>query len=49
VKVMGFDELLLENAEIDVKSFKGVVWLSGFVSTEADIKEGGRLHAALRV
>ena len=39
VKTAVFNEPSLKSAEINVETFKGVVQLSGFVSTEADIKK----------
>lgn len=37
VKAMLFDEPNLRSGQINVETFKGVVQLSGFVSTQADI------------
>ncbi len=37
VKAAIFDEPSLKSAEINVETFKGIVQLSGFVSSEADI------------
>ena len=37
VKTAIFNEPALKSAEINVETFKGVVQLSGFVSSEADI------------
>lgn len=39
VKAAVFQEPSLKSAEINVETFKGVVQLSGFVSTEADIQK----------
>lgn len=39
VKTAVFNEPSLKSAEINVETFKGVVQLSGFVSTEAGIKK----------
>lgn len=39
VKAAVFNEPSLKSAEINVETFKGVVQLSGFVSTEADIRK----------
>lgn len=39
VKAAIFNESSLKSAEINVETFKGVVQLSGFVSTEADISK----------
>ena len=49
VKAAIFNEPSLKSAEINVETFKGVVQLSGFVSTQADIKRRSKLHAASRV
>lgn len=37
VKAMIFDEPTLKSSEINVETFKGVVQLSGFVNSRADI------------
>ena len=37
VKAMIFDEPTLKSSEINVETFKGVVQLSGFVSSQANI------------
>ena len=37
VKAMLFDESTLKSGEINVETFKGVVQLSGFVSSQANI------------
>ncbi len=39
VKAAVLDEPSLKSAEINVETFKGVVQLSGFVSSEADINK----------
>lgn len=39
VKAMLFDEPNLRSGQINVETFKGVVQLSGFVSTQADINK----------
>ena len=39
VKAAIFDEPSLKSAEINVETFKGVVQLSGFVSSRADINK----------
>ncbi len=39
VKAAIFNEPMLKSAEINVETFKGVVQLSGFVSSEADVKK----------
>jgi osmotically-inducible protein OsmY len=39
VKALIFDEPTLKSAEINVETFKGVVQLSGFVNSQADINK----------
>ena len=39
VKAAVFNEPSLQSAEINVETFKGVVQLSGFVSSQADINK----------
>lgn len=39
VKAAIFNESSLKSSEINVETYKGVVQLSGFVSTQADIKK----------
>jgi osmotically-inducible protein OsmY len=39
VKAMVFNEPTLKSAEINVETFKGVVQLSGFVGSQADINK----------
>ncbi|MGB8339282.1 MAG: BON domain-containing protein [Burkholderiales bacterium] len=39
VKAVVFNEPTLKSAEINVETFKGVVQLSGFVSSQADINK----------
>jgi len=39
VKAMIFDEPTLKSGEINVETFKGVVQLSGFVSSQANINK----------
>lgn len=39
VKAAVFNEPTLKSAEINVETFKGVVQLSGFVSSESDIQK----------
>jgi len=43
VKAAIFNEPTLKSAEINVETFKGVVQLSGFVSSEADIDKAVRV------
>ncbi len=43
VKAAVFNEPSLKSAEINVETFKGVVQLSGFVSTEVDIKKAAEV------
>lgn len=42
-----FNEPTLKSAEINVETFKGVVQLSGFVSTQADINKAVSLTRAV--
>lgn len=39
VKALIFDESSLKSSEINVETFKGVVQLSGFVNSQADINQ----------
>lgn len=39
VKAAVFNEPTLKSSEINVETFKGIVQLSGFVSTESDIRK----------
>ena len=43
VKTAIFNEATLKSAEINVETFKGVVQLSGFVSSQADINKAVEL------
>jgi osmotically-inducible protein OsmY len=43
VKTAIFNEPTLKSAEINVETFKGVVQLSGFVSSQADINKAAQL------
>jgi hyperosmotically inducible protein len=43
VKAAIFNEPSLKSAEINVETFKGVVQLSGFVSSQADISKASSL------
>jgi osmotically-inducible protein OsmY len=43
VKVAIFNEATLKSAEINVETFKGVVQLSGFVNSQADINKAAEL------
>ncbi|WP_310448106.1 BON domain-containing protein [Thiobacillus sp.] len=43
VKTAIFNESTLKSAEINVETFKGVVQLSGFVSSQADINKAVEL------
>lgn len=47
VKAAIFDEPSLKSAEINVETFKGVVQLSGFVSSQADVTKA--IEVARRV
>ena len=48
VKAAVFNEPSLKSAEINVETFKGVVQLSGFVSTEADIKKAAEVARSVK-
>lgn len=48
VKAAVFNEPSLKSAEINVETFKGEVQLSGFVSTEADIKKAGEVARSVK-
>jgi len=43
VKAAIFNEATLKSAEINVETFKGVVQLSGFVNSQADINKAAEL------
>jgi osmotically-inducible protein OsmY len=43
VKAAIFNEASLKSAEINVETFKGVVQLSGFVSTQANVNKAAEL------
>lgn len=43
VKAAVFNEPSLKSAEINVETYKGVVQLSGFVNSEADIKKAAEV------
>ena len=43
VKAAIFDEATLKSAEINVETFKGIVQLSGFVNSQADINKAVEL------
>lgn len=47
-KAAVLNEPLLKSAEINVKTFKGVVQLSGFVSTRADIEKAVGVARSVR-
>jgi len=47
VKAAIFNEPGLKSSEVKVETFKGVVQLSGFVSTRADIKDAVRVAKAV--
>jgi osmotically-inducible protein OsmY len=49
VKAAIFNEPSLKSAEISVETFKGVVQLSGFVSTHPISKRRSKSHAVLGV
>jgi osmotically-inducible protein OsmY len=47
VKTAIFNEPGLKSSEVQVETFKGVVQLSGFVSSRADIKDAVRVASAV--
>jgi len=48
VKAAIFNEPSLKSAEINVETFKGVVQLSGFVSSRADINKAAELARSVK-
>lgn len=48
VKSAIFNESTLKSAEINVETFKGVVQLSGFVSSAADERKAGEIAAQVK-
>lgn len=48
VKAMLFDEPNLRSGQINVETFKGVVQLSGFVSTQADINRAVQIARSVK-
>ena len=48
VKAAVFNEPSLKSAEINVETFKGVVQLSGFVRSEADIKKAVEVARSIK-
>lgn len=48
VKAMLFDEPGLRSGQINVETFKGVVQLSGFVGTQADISKAVEITRAVK-
>ena len=48
VKAAVFNDPVLKSAEINVETFKGVVQLSGFVSTDADIRKSIELARSVK-
>lgn len=48
VKAAIFNEPTLKSAEINVETFKGVVQLSGFVSSQADIDKAASLARGVK-
>ena len=48
VKAAIFNEPTLKSAEINVETFKGVVQLSGFVSSQADIDKAASLARSVK-
>lgn len=47
VKAAIFNEPSLKSAEVNVETFKGVVQLSGFVSSQSDINKAGEIAGAV--
>jgi len=48
VKTAIFNEPSLKSAEINVETFKGVVQLSGFVSTQSDIQKAVEVARSIK-
>jgi hyperosmotically inducible protein len=48
VKAAIFNEPTLKSAEINVETFKGVVQLSGFVNSQADINKAAELARSVK-
>jgi len=48
VKAAIFNEPSLNSAEINVETFKGIVQLSGFVSSAADVKKAAELARSVK-
>ncbi len=48
VKAAIFKEPMLKSAEINVETFKGVVQLSGFVNSQADIDKAANLARSVK-
>jgi len=48
VKAAIFNEATLKSSEINVETFKGVVQLSGFVSSQADIDKAASLARGVK-
>jgi osmotically-inducible protein OsmY len=48
VKAVLFDEPNLRSGQINVETFKGVVQLSGFVSTQADINRAVQITRSVK-
>ena len=48
VKTAIFNEPTLKSAEINVETFKGVVQLSGFVSTQGDIYKAAEIALSIK-
>ncbi len=48
VKTAIFNEPTLKSAEINVETFKGVVQLSGFVSTQGDIYKAAEIARSIK-
>jgi len=48
VKALIFDDPALKSAEINVETFKGVVQLSGFVGSQADINHAVKVASGIK-
>lgn len=48
VKAAIFNEPSLKSAEINVETFKGIVQLSGFVSSAADVQKAAELASSVK-
>jgi len=48
VKALLFDEPNVRSGEITVETFKGIVQLSGFLNSRADIKKAGEIARSVK-